>query len=256
MTVGPAQLVFYGGSGASNTDVGAVGGDIDSGIRIAMNDISSNTTVTTYSSDIRDRNRLKVWGWDSSQLGATEIITVSGTGSFVGSTTFSGVLGAALINHATGVGIVTVSGTSQNVIGRIPVGESGFRAPFWDATGVPGSEVSYYEKVFIKNNSKNSTLQNATIIQPATGLSSIITYGLENGKSVDPSGAGTKESVANRKTAPINVSSYGSGVSGVWPSGSGNLEPTAYQGVWLKMTLPDGYVTTTGFYQIYCSGNS
>lgn len=255
MAVGTRHIVFYGASGVSNDNTGRIGGEIDSGIRIAFTNITSNTTVTTWSTDKRDRNTLKVYGWNSSSAGATETIEVSGTGRFVGSTTWSGILGAAVIEHATGVGTVIVSGTSQRIIGRIPIHESGFRAPFWGVSGVTASSTDYYEKIFVKNNNNVSTLQDATLIQPVGGLSTLMTYGLEDGKSVDPSGAGTEESVATRLVAPLNVSSYGSGSSGVWPSGTGNLEPTAYQGVWLKLTLPALYTTTTGVYSIACSGN-
>jgi len=93
------------------------------------------------------------------------------------------------------------------------------------------------------------------VLATGIGLGSIlINYALENGKSVNPSGIGVEESVANRLTAPSNVGGYGSGVSGVWPSGTGNLEPTAYQGIWLRLTLDQDQLVNSARYNLRGSG--
>ena len=52
------------------------------------------------------------------------------------------------------------------------------------------------------------------------------------------------------------MDSFGSVTSGVWPSGTGNLEPTAYQGVWLKLSLDAGEGKLDSFYEINASGMS
>ena len=56
-----------------------------------FNDLDASTTITTYSSDIRDINTLTVSGWNNSHTVIGESITVSGTGHFTGSSTFSGI---------------------------------------------------------------------------------------------------------------------------------------------------------------------
>lgn len=254
MSVGSSQLVFYASSGMPINDTYRSGGDINSGIRVIFNDLDSSTTITTYSTDRRDINTLTVSGWNNSHSVIGESITVSGTGHFTGSSTFSGIL-CAKLSHTTGVGSVVISGTSQNRVGIIPVNESGFQRPFYLATASSSSSTTRYEKVFLKNNNKSDTLTYAKVLATGVGLGSIITsYGLENGKSVDPSGVGVEQSVANRLTAPSYVSSYGSGVSGVWPSGTGNLEPTAYQGVWLKLSLAQNQLVDSARYNLRGSG--
>ena len=159
------------------------------------------------------------------------------------------------------MGVVTVSGTSQNIVATIPINESGFRLPFYAATADAGSSKTFYEKVFVKNRSGSSTLNAANVIQVSdTGVSSKITFGLENGKACPGpfllSGVGPTGLVANRLTVPSHVDSFGSGTSGVWPSGTGNLEPTAYQGIWLKLSLDAGEGKIDSFYEIDASGMS
>ena len=63
--------------------------------------------------------------------------------------------------------------------------------------------------------------------------------------------------MANRLTVPSSyIDHFGSGTSGIWPSGSGNLGPTSYQGVWLKLSLDAGAGALNSFYQIEQSGRS
>ena len=261
MSVSAGQLIFYASSGMPEDDSTVTGGDINSGIRLQFDDLEASTTIVAYSTSNVDINTLTVYGRNNAGSIVNEAITVSGTGlSLGGSTTFSGIFKATL-SHATGFGLITVSGSSQNVVAKIPINESGFRLPFYAATSAAGSSKTFYEKVFVKNRSGSSTLNTANVIQIAdTGVSSKITFGLENGKSCPGpfllSGVGPTGLVANRLTVPSHVDSFGSGTSGVWPSGTGNLEPTAYQGVWLKLSLDAGEGKLDSFYEINASGMS
>ena len=261
MSVSAGQLIFYASSGMPEDDSTVTGGDINSGIRLQFDDLEASTTIVAYSTSNVDINTLTVYGRNNAGSIVNEAITVSGTGlSLGGSTTFSGIFKATL-SHATGFGLITVSGSSQNVVAKIPINESGFRLPFYAATSAAGSSKTFYEKVFVKNRSGSSTLNTANVIQIAdTGVSSKITFGLENGKSCPGpfllSGVGPTGLVANRLTIPSHVDSFGSGTSGVWPSGTGNLEPTAYQGVWLKLSLDAGEGKLDSFYEINASGMS
>ena len=261
MSVSAGQLIFYASSGMPEDDSTVTGGDINSGIRLQFDDLEASTTIVAYSTSNVDINTLTVYGRNNAGSIVNEAITVSGTGlSLAGSTTFSGIFKATL-SHATGFGLITVSGSSQNVVAKIPINESGFRLPFYAATSAAGSSKTFYEKVFVKNRSGSSTLNTANVIQIAdTGVSSKITFGLENGKSCPGpfllSGVGPTGLVANRLTVPSHVDSFGSGTRGVWPSGTGNLEPTAYQGVWLKLSLDAGEGKLDSFYEINASGMS
>ena len=261
MAVDAGQLIIYASSGMPEDDSTVTGGDINSGIRLQFDALEASTTVVAYSTSNVDINTLTVYGRNNAGSIVNEAITVSGTGlSLGGSTTFSGIFKATL-SHATGFGLITVSGSSQNVVAKIPINESGFRLPFYAATSAAGSSKTFYEKVFVKNRSGSSTLNTANVLQIAdTGVSSKITFGLENGKSCPGpfllSGVGPTGLVANRLTIPSHVDSFGSGTSGVWPSGTGNLEPTAYQGVWLKLSLDAGEGKIDSFYEIDASGMS
>ena len=244
------NLVFYASSGMPINDTYRSGGDINSGIRVLFTDLDDSTTITTYSSDRRDQNTVLVSGWNNSQNVVGESIDVDGTGRTVGSVTFSGIL-CAKLEHATGTGTITISGTNENVVGRIPIRETGFQRPFYLASSAGGATKTLYEKIYLKNNNTSSTLLSAKIVATGRNLVDVITIGLEDGKALGLSGVGVEQSVANRTTAPSEVSSYGSGITGVWPSGTGKLLPTDYQGVWLKAVLPansifDSYYTLSG----------
>ena len=255
MGVADGQVVIYAASGMPEDDSSITGGDINSGIRLKFTDLMAPATIVAYSSSRADLNTLTVYGKNTGGSIVNEEIEVSGTGlSIAGSTSFSGILKATL-SHVTGVGTITVSGSSENIITTIPINESGFRSPFYGAQAAVGAK-TLYEKVFVKNNSGSSSITPAAMVAFSGGgvASSKIVYGLENGKSVDPSGAGVEESVANRTIAPSNVGVYSSGTSGVWPSGTGNLEPTAYQGIWLKLSLDAGGGPFSAPYSIECSG--
>ena len=83
----------------------------------------------------------------------------------------------------------------------------------------------------------------------ATGLASQITYGVEDGKA-------SPQSVSNRITAPTGVDIFGSGATGVYPSGTGILTPHDYQGVWLKLTVDANASAINSFYEIQVSGTT
>ena len=138
MAIGSSQLVFYASSGMTINDTYRSGGDINSGIRVLFTDLDDSTTITTYSSDRRDQNTVLVSGWNNSQNVVGESIEVDGTGRTVGSTTFSGIL-CAKLEHATGTGTITISGTNENVVGRIPIRETGFQRPFYLASSAGGA---------------------------------------------------------------------------------------------------------------------
>ena len=256
------MAIFYASQNMPEDDSSASGGDINSGIRIAMETLDTPTTITAYSASNSDINTVSVYGRNTAGVTINETINVSGTGtSDPGSTTFSGIFKATLA-HATGYANITVSGTSQNVVGTIPIYESGFRAPFYKATASAGSSKDFYEKIFIKNVNASTTIYDSKIVQIAdTGLSSQITFAIEEGRSSPTpfahSGIGVTGEVANRLTVPSSyIDHFGSGTSGIWPSGSGNLGPTSYQGVWLKLSLDAGAGALNSFYQIEQSGRS
>ncbi len=63
----------------------------------------------------------------------------------------------------------------------------------------------------------------------------------------------TTESIANRLTLPTGVPAYGSGLSGV---PGANINPSSYQGLWLKLSLVAGEAAVYSFYEIQVQGGT
>ena len=86
------MAIFYASQNMPEDDSSASGGDINSGIRIAMETLDTPTTITAYSASNSDINTVSVYGRNTAGVTINETINVSGTGtSDPGSTTFSGI---------------------------------------------------------------------------------------------------------------------------------------------------------------------
>ena len=249
MAVVNSNLVIYAAANMPQSDSTTSGGAIDSGVRVTFTDPSSAAQLIIFSSSASDTGQtLALTGRNAAGSIVSESMSLNGTSNVTSSNAFERVLTAYLSN--VGVGNVTVSGNGVNEIAEIPIGETGFLRPFYDATTSAATTKTLYEKVFVKNNNMISTLEGATLIPvPVSGLASKITYGIENGK-------GSPQSVTDRTTVPTGVDSFGSGASGVFPNGTGNLTALDYQGVWLKLSLAASESSTNSFYAIQVSGTT
>ena len=249
MAVTSSNLVLYASANMPLNDSTTSGGAIDSGVRVTFTDPSSAAQLIIFSSSASDTSQtLALKGRNAAGSIITESMSLDGTTNVTSSNAFERVLTADL--SAVGVGNITVSGNGVNQIAEIPIGESGFLRPFYDATSSISSSKELYEKVFVKNNNTSSTLDGATLIPVvSTGLASQITYGIENGKA-------SPQSVSNRTTAPTGVDSFGSGASGVYPNGTGILTAHDYQGFWLKLSLEANESSINSFYEIQVSGTT
>ena len=249
MAVTSSDLVTYASANMPQSDTTTSGGAIDSGVRVTFTDPSSAVQLIIFSSSASDTSQtLALKGRNAAGAIIVENVSLDGTTNDTSANTFERILTAYL--STVGVGNVTVSGNGVNKIAEIPIGETGFLRPFYDATTSVSSSKTLYEKIFVKNNNISSTLDSATLIPVAvSGLASKITYGIENGK-------GSPQSVTNRTTVPTGVDSFGSGASGVYPNGTGNLTALDYQGVWLKLSLDASESSTNSFYAIQVSGTT
>ena len=249
MAVTSSDLVLYASANMPLNDNNTSGGAINSGIRVTFTDPSSAAQLIIFSSSASDTSQtLALKGRNAAGSIITENMSLDGTTNVTSSNTFERVLIAELSD--VGVGNITVSGNGVNQIAEIPIGESGFLRPFYDATTSASSSKTLYEKIFVKNNNTSSTLDGATLIPvAATGLASQITYGIEDGKA-------SPQSVSNRTTAPTGVDAFGSGASGVYPNGTGVLTAYDYQGFWLKMSLEANESAINSFYEIQVSGTT
>ena len=243
MSVVNTDLVIYTASNMPENNTSIVGGDINSGIRASFDDPSSSSTIIIYSSSDTDTSQnLTLVGRAVGGTIISESLVLNGTSNVNSVYTYNRILTASL--DAIAVGNITVSGNDVNKITDIPVGESGFRRPFYDATASADTAKTYYEKVFIKNNSVTSDLSDAIALELDRGISAKILFGLEDTKK-------SNQTIANREAAPTGITGgFGAGPSGIM---NNILSPGDYQGVWFKLNVDANEASINSFYEIQVS---
>ena len=246
MAVASSDLVIYVAADMPENNTAAAGGTIDSGVRSSFDDPSSTAQLKIYSSSVADTGQtLTVTGRSDGGSIISEGISLNGTTAATSINSYERILKTYL--STTAVGIVTVSGNSVNKITAIPVGETGFRRPFYDATSSIAGATTFYEKVFVKNNHASSTLNNATVIEVSSGLYSQMAFALEDSKR-------SAQSISNRTAIPTGVTGgFAAGPSGMVGD---ELVAGGYQGIWLKLSLGAGEAATNSFYEVQISGTT
>ena len=246
MGVVNTDLVIYTASNMPENNTSIVGGDINSGIRASFDDPSSASLVIIYSSSGTDTSQnLTLTGRTDAGTIISESLALNGASNVTSVYTYGRILTASL--DAVAVGNITVSGSAVNKITDIPVGESGFRRPFYDATASVDTSKTYYEKVFIKNNSTGSDLTDAKVIEVNSGLAAKISFGLEDTKK-------SNQTIANREAIPTGIT----GVFGAGPSCIMNdlLSVGDYQGTWFKLSVDTSEASINSFYEVQVSGTT
>ena len=246
MSVVNTDLVIYTASNMPENNTSIVGGDINSGIRASFDDPSSSSTIIIYSSSGTDTSQnLTLTGRTDAGTIISESLALNGTSNVASTYTYGRILTATL--DATAVGDVTVSGSAVNKITDIPVGESGFRRPFYDATSSVDTAKIYYEKVFIKNNNTTSDLTDAQVIEVNSGLAAKISFGLEDTKK-------SNQTIANREAVPTGITGgFGAGPSGIM---NDLLSVGDYQGTWFKLSIDASEASINSFYEVQVSGTT
>tara|TARA_R110000824_G_scaffold10866_5_gene47616 strand:- start:10109 stop:10825 length:717 start_codon:yes stop_codon:yes gene_type:complete len=230
------------------SDSTLAGGDINSSIRATFDDPSSTVAINFLSTSAIDVQDVSVTGRNAGGTIIGETVTLNGTNTVATSNTYERILTCVLSSGAAGV--ITASGNGVNKLTDIPVAESGFCRPFYDATASSSASKTLYDKVFVKNNNGTSTLNNATLIEVSSGLYSKIDFGLEAIQN-------SSQTVTNRTTAPTGLAGvalvYGAGPSGMVGD---ELVAENYQGVWLQLSLSAGETATNSYYQVQVSGTT
>ena len=241
-----SDLVVYTAATMPENDSSSVGGDINSGVRASFDDPSSPVSIVTYSSSTSDTGQaLTLTGRTTAGTIVAESLSLNGTSNVTSTYTYERLLKGYL--NSTAVGSVTISGNGVNVVTSIPVGESGFRRPFYDATASVDSAKTFYEKFFVQNTTSIATLKSANIIEVSNGLYSKISFALEDTKQ-------SNQTISNRLSVPTGVTGgFGSGPSGVVDSA---LLAGDYQGVWFKLSLDAGETAQNSFYEVQVSGTT
>tara|TARA_R110000824_G_C15181526_1_gene673819 strand:- start:801 stop:1547 length:747 start_codon:yes stop_codon:yes gene_type:complete len=241
-----SDLVIYTAATMPENDSSSVGGDINSGVRASFDDPSSTVSIVTYSSSASDTGQaLALTGRTAAGIIVSESLSLNGTSNVTSTYTYERLLKAYL--NSTAAGSVTISGNGVNVVTSIPVGESGFRRPFYDATASVDSAKTFYEKVFVQNTNSVAALNSANIIEVSSGLYSKINFALEDTKQAN-------QTISNRLSVPTGVTGgFSTGPSGVVGD---TLSPTDYQGVWFKLSLNAGETAQNSFYEVQVSGTT
>ena len=247
MAVSSSDLVIYVAANMPEDNTSTAGGAIDSGVRATFDDPTSAAQLKVYSSSASDTGRtMSLTGRNAGGSIISETISLNGTTEVTSSNTYERVLVGGI--DAAAVGIVSLSGNGINKIADIPVGETGFRRPFYDTTAEIGSANTFYEKIFVRNNnSGGSTLNNASVIEVSSGLYAKIAFALEDSKQ-------SSQTISNREAVPTGVT----GGFAAGPSGMVGDELAAgdYQGMWLKLSLGAGDAATNSFYEVQVSGTT
>lgn len=233
MSVQSSDLVIYGSQVMpEGDDATGIGGAIDQTRRVSFNDLAANDTLNVASSDGGDSMEVTITGRNDQGQIISETLTLNGTTTINGSTTFERIMKATLATAATGTVTITEASGGAELVAFAP-GELEVRRPFYDAQAeaTSGSERTYYEKVFLRNNSSSNALLKA-IIKETEDPTGLVDFDLEGSlDGSDSNGAGN-----NRQIAPSGYS-FDSIAKDVV---SGDLPTGSAQGIWLRLTLPAG----------------
>ena len=130
------------------------------------------------------------------------------------------------------------------------------RRPFWNCSSNPSSPVSYWDKIFVRNNNTSNALLSWSLqeVSDVIGLMSFYVENVWNGTGI----------TSNRNgTAPTGTGSYfGSGLgasSTITPIIAGlNYIPNSGTGlgIWLNLNLPTNYQAINSLFTLQVSGST
>ena len=198
MPITASQIVMYTSANMPVNDTASNGGAINSGIRVVFDDIAA-TDVVEASGAAADSGTVTITGRKSDGVIATDSFALSGTTIVSGAVQFERILIVAVDAIASGNIILRDAGTNTT-IGTIPVTESGFRRPFYDATAnaAGGADKDLYEKIFVMNTHTSLALLTATVTEIESGLYTKAAFALENTYA-------STQSVTDRTTVPTGT---------------------------------------------------
>jgi|TARA_R110002110_G_scaffold134867_2_gene318544 hypothetical protein len=254
MSVSASDIIVYGSQNMAESDSGTQGGSIDTAVRVVFADLAANDTITIVST-AGDTGTVAITGRNAAGSIASETLTLNGTNSVAGSTTFERVLKIVCTSHS---GVITVSDTSDATqIVQIESSVTTIRRPFYSVSAdtVDGSNRTFYEKVFIKNTNGSSDLLSASISEQSDGVdgagSGSIDFDLEIAKN-------DANTATNRITAPASSGLLGSGTFSSSPKSvpGTDLASSEVIGVWLKLNLPKGTAAANTSYTLRITGST
>jgi len=242
----------------SSGNAGVVGGSINNKVRAIFNNgnlsynpqLSGDGTLRYYSTNDNDANiNITVAGRNSNGAIIHELKILDNSGVIInGEIVFDRILAVYIDEHNYNINITD---SSANNILTIESGITGVISPFIDVPSSKITELNYYSKIFLKNTSQTNDLIDARIIE-AEDPSSKITFTIEN----EVNGSG---SILNRLAAPdtgiLGASTFSSASKILYDEiGVQDLNSDNSIGIWLKLNLPSGSVTSKTTYTLNISG--
>lgn len=248
-----ADLVPYHAATQSDTDVGTVGGAIDTLRRPDFTQMTSNDTIRAVSSSAGDTTQtVTVEARTASGTVVSETKTLTGTTAITFSVngTVERILKVEL--SATCAGTITVASTTgpgTNFSRVIAIGERGFSAIHRKGASSTSGTVNYYAKFFWKNTNSTNALLGAAVSESAdpTGL---LTHALETS-------VGGSNTATTRLTAPGTVTAFGStSITLTTATGTADLAASSAIGVWLLLALATNNAAIRSTYTSQLSGST
>lgn len=253
MAITSENLVFYASANMPESDSTTSGGAIDVDTRIIFTDISAADTVEVVSANAGDTTQtVTITGRRADGVIVSDALSLNGTTVVTSTETFERILKVVMDSDAAG--IVTVRKQSDNVtIGNIPIGERGFRRPFYDATAYAtgGGAKVLYEKIHLANIHSTLALLNAAI-EATSDPSSLLAFRLEDALN-------DTNSATNRLTAPTGLDANSwddssKSVPGGYLGASGSGEDTI--GIWIQLSLSESQAPGESSYTLTVTGSS
>jgi hypothetical protein len=260
MSITSAELICYAAANRPSDDVSTTGGGIDAsgaagapGVRPVFTQFSAPAKLS-LTSDGTDTRNVTITGRDSTGAFITEVVALTSAVEVLSVNTYERIL---IVNIASSSATRTVTlkqGTGGSVIATIPINEVGVCAMFINSASDPSGSKVRYEKLFWKNTDSTLTLTSSTITLTTDSPDDAAH---DNFFAVETSVNDT-ESVANRLTAPTNISAWTdlNGSVTVPSGGSGNLAAGAVIGVWIRNTLTTSASAVKGSFTTQLAGNT
>ena len=254
MSVTSGDIKVYGCANMQDTDVGTVGGAINTGLLM----IFDNATLANAPGGNGQLSYTSTWAGDTTNISITgrntggsivgQTNAMSGLSIASGTQIWERILKIDVPNHS---GIITVKDQAGSTITTIPSGVTQVRRPFYNVSSdiAGGSTKQYYEKVFLRNNNITLNLLEVNVYELTGGLASSVSWALDlvqNGTTT----------ATNRRTAP--AAGIGAWVTDQTISGipGGDLNAGSGLGVWLNLTLTAGAAATKDIYTLAVSGST
>lgn len=249
MALQSSDLVFYASVNMPEGNDDTTGGAINTNVRVTFDDIVNVDTIDVFSTNATLNGTLNVLGVDANNDIIQENFVLDGETVVAGTSLFKSVFRVTYPDLSHTGSIYLHDDSTETVIAILEDYVTGVVRVFFNSVAdyFGGDARTFYDKIFIKNNSADGSLINAQITEDAGGIDYLVSFGVENSFN-------TVQTIANRSTDPTGVASYGNGPTALVENP--NLPPNTAQGVWLKLETQPGEKPMNSFYSLRITGRA